>query len=217
MSPSSAIHESDPLRPIDAVLRLAGLLMIGYAVYRVGLPFLVGHGHLGVWGFSDGCFDAPRAGLPASQAPVEATLAPGLTVGATDQVRLCPQSMSWLDGALVSLPGLLWFGWAAGFLLLIHRAIGRARRTGLFTSPLADELERLGRWVLAGWTLLTVLVAAMKSLAVHHVVPGHDLARGFVAQLDWSWPIVIGGFGLLTIGRILRQTVPMREELEATV
>ena len=208
---------ADPLRPVELVVRLAALLMIGYAAYRVLLPFLFGHGHIGVWGHTDGCIDAPRGGMPTSVAVGGSTPTPGLEVTATDQLRLCPTSIGLLDGLLVWLPGLLWFGWAAGFVAVVLHAIRRARTGGLFTSSLAEALSRLGRWVLLGWAVLTVVAAAMRSLAVSHLVAGYDLPRGFWAHLDWSWPIVIGGCGLLTIGRILRQTVPMREELEATV
>ena len=64
---------------------------------------------------------------------------------------------------------------------------------------------------------METLSAGLLALVTSHQVVGYHLLRGAWAQFNLSWPVVIGGFGLLTVARILRQTVPMREELEVTV
>jgi len=61
------------------------------------------------------------------------------------------------------------------------------------------------------------VAAACQAVVMRRVVLETGLVRAVLSNLTWDWGVVFGGFGLLTVSRILRQTVPMREELETTV
>ena len=93
----------------------------------------------------------------------------------------------------------------------------RARRQGLFTEELARALNRLGLYLLLGWLAVNLVGAGCQAVVMNRVVLDTGPVQDLMANLTWDWGVVFGGFGLLTVARILRQTVPMREELEATV
>ncbi len=207
---------SDPLRPLELAVFVAGALLLGAVALRFGSAMLIGHGHIGVWGYTDGCFDTAASQVRLAGPGSASKLAPGTTLGQPPVLPLCPARMSGLDQVLVALPPLLWFCWAVWLLLGARRIILGARAAGIFTDELADALRRLGLQAFIGWALVETLSAGLLAVVTSHQVVGDHLLRAW-AQFNLSWPVVIGGFGLLTVARILRQTTPMRKELEVTV
>jgi hypothetical protein len=89
----------------------------------------------------------------------------------------------------------------------------RARLEGVFVDAFARRVSRLGLYVLLGaaavnvvrtwaeWQLLKSLVPVGSHPGVWHV----------------SFTPLVLGLGLITVGRLMAATVPMREEIDATV
>ncbi|MEL4504159.1 hypothetical protein AAEX63_04010 [Luteococcus sp. H138] len=211
----------DPLGPIDTITWLAMVLLFALFVLMASSPMLGGHPAIGNWGTSHPCIEVPHTGLwiggSGEGTDGVQNLRPGVEQGYPDRFRLCQESMSATDRALSSVPVLLDLLWTIGFLLLTRQMIKRARRGGLFTSQLASALQRLGWYVLAGWVALQAIGATCMVLVTSHLVTDYSPAAAWSAHWHWSWATVIGGFGLLTIARVIRESIPLREEVEATV
>lgn len=215
----------DPLGPIDTITWLAlVLLSTGFAFIALS-PLLGMHPSVGNLGNSHPCITAPQAGLTIGSYGEETTptvntvfnLRPGVEVGMPETFRLCQESMSATDRLLSSLPVVLDLAWTIGFLWLTRRMIKSARVGGLFTHTLAAALRRLGWYVLAGWAVVQSVGATCMVLVTSHLVTDFIPWGAWPAHWHWSWATVIGGFGLLTIDRVIRETIPLREEVDATV
>lgn len=217
----SATRHRDPLGPIDTITWFALVLLFAFFVLLASSAAMGWHPSVGNWGTSHPCIEVPQTGLWIGGAGEGSdgvqNLRPGVTQGFPDRFRLCQEGMSTTDRALSSIPVLLDLLWTIGFLLLTRRMIKRARAGGLFTDTLATALRRLGWFVLAGWVVLQAVGATCLVLVTSHLVTDFAPAAAWPAHWHWSWATIIGGFGLLTIARVMRETVPMREEIEATV
>ncbi|MEL4357337.1 MULTISPECIES: hypothetical protein [unclassified Luteococcus] len=211
----------DPLGPIDLITWLALALLFALVAFMVSSAFLGWHPSVGNWGNSHPCLEVPQAGLwiggSGGGTDGVQNLRPGVTQGYPNRFRLCQEAMSTTDRTLSSVPVLLDLLWTIGFLLLTRRMIKRARRGGLFTSQLASALQGLGWYVLAGWVGLQAIGATCTVLVTSHLVTEFSPAAAWPAHWHWSWATMIGGFGLLTIARVIRESIPLREEVDATV
>ncbi len=214
----------DPLLPIEVIVRLALALLCGLLIFGAGLAVSVGGVSFGAWGSSRPCVEAPQLGLTLGGTagdpsnPAIMNLRPGIVTGYPASFQLCDPQMSGLDRSLVSAPLMLDVLWSAGFLWLSLRLIGGARRGGLFTDEVARGTTRLGWYILGGTVLVNVVGAVLTTMAISHlVVDDYPMGAATFANLHLSWALVIAGCGVVSIGRVLQQTVPMREELDATV
>lgn len=216
---------ADALGSISFIVGVCLALLAGYPVLLLLVLASGGHPILGAWGDEQPCIEVPQTGLlirgadgdhPLNQETV-VNLNPGVTQGTPLHFNLCQASMDHLDRALLSLPVLMDVLWSIGFLLLMLRIIRTARSTGLFTNDLAHRLEVLGRYVLLGWLSTALASALMRTVAVSHIVHDLPVLPTAIAYVHWNWAIVIAGFGTITLARVMRQTVPLREEVEATV
>lgn len=224
-------RRSDPLGPIDFIITLGMTLLVclvalftGVFAWSVTHPDSNVHASIGAWGSDHPCVSVPQQGLTIrsggdGSAEGESIMnrRPGVTMGTPERFRLCQEQMSATDRSLASVPVVLDLAWTAGFLLLVQRLIARTRRRGLFTHELSRGLRRLGWFVLGGWLLVQVVGATCGVILTSHLVTDFQRWAAWPSYWHWSWATVIGGFGLLTIARIIEATVPLREEVEATV
>ena len=221
-------RSSDPLGPIEFIVSLCASLMVGYALVIALLMAFAGpssHVQFGAWGDEQPCLAVPQVGLTirgadTSKPPNTDTvvgLRDGVSMGVPNTLELCRTGASAADRALLSLPTALDLLWTIGFLVLTLRLVRGARRDGLFTRAVACRVENLGRYVLFGWLVVALVDAAMRDAVVDRWVADFNPWMSFLGYVHWSWAIVIAGFGVITVGRVMRQTVPMREEIEATV
>lgn len=209
----------DPLAPFEFVITLALGLCIALAVLMVVSGVFGGHPSVGAWGgLGSDCLTVPNMAMAvgSSEDAQSSVLRPGMSLGSVAPTLICGSYTS-LEQALMSVPVLLYAAWILGFLLVSTWLVRRARRQGLFTEELARALNRLGLYLLLGWLAVNLVGAGCQAVVMNRVVLDTGPVQDLMANLTWDWGVVFGGFGLLTVARILRQTVPMREELEATV
>lgn len=214
----------DPLGPIDFITRALTALLCALPVAVVLLTAVFGgHPMIGNIGSSLPCIEVPQTGLTiggTGGTPREGIvhLAPGTTQGVPSHFTLCQETMSQTDRVLSSLPVLLNIVWVVGFFLLTRRIIAHARHTGLFTTTVAKGLERLGWYILGGWALVQLVGSVSMAVVTSHLVSEHyNILLAAPSHLHWNWAVVISGFAVLSIARIMQQTVAMREEIDATV
>lgn len=209
----------DPLGPIDFIV---GVITTLLAVVLIVVAIATAFGSVSVGGlnarqvwaqsepgvipYSDNGTDG---GTAISQVPGAQSNRTGLEIctvhpGAQDRV---------LSG-LMQWPSLLF---TIGFLLGLRVLIRTARRDGLFTAGVARRLDALGWYLLAGAVLVAAIQSTGGTLLLRQLVKGVDFSTVFIDQWSMAWSTLIGAFGLITLGRVMRQTVDMREELDATV
>jgi hypothetical protein len=208
------------LAPLEFILSVAGALMA--AILLIGLPFVVfGSGSMFGIGDPTVCVDAPqgalggiRGGSGINEAHVMGTKQGVSTV--PSRINVCDSTPSSSQHAWSALATAPTFFYALGFLVLAWRLVRKARRHGLFSPDVALGVGRLGLYVLLGALAVATLETwgSYRALSTLIVGLGPNDAWAF---FHLSWAILFAGFGLLTIGRVMAQTVPMRAELDATI
>ena len=183
------------------------------------------HATFGVWGDPYPCVQVPQNGLDIGYSSTTGSatgtfvqgLKPGAHLGVPRTFTICADHMSGTNRALFSVPVLLDVMWSIGFLALTLALTRRARRRGLFTHEVARATTHLGWFILAGWAVVNLSGAVLRSVGVSHLVRAYSVIPGVFANLSWNWAVIIAGFGVISIGRVMQRTVPMQEEIEATV
>ncbi len=133
-------------------------------------------------------------------------------------VILCashPDTVQRLAGLLAAWPSvILW----VGFLVQIRGLLRIASQPGgLYSLPTAARLRRLGWFLTAG-----ALAAAIIQTAANLVIL---LSQIHYPGLNWFQPdklhlsvsALLAGLALITVARVMRVGVTMREELDVTV
>jgi hypothetical protein len=207
------------LAPIEFILSVAIALMVFFNV--LAIPFaLLGHGSYFGTGEPDVCLTAPQSavgaisggdGINSEHLDVHggvSTIAANYTV--------CDGSATSGQHVWSALTMAPTFFYALGFLALAWHLTRTARRTGLFSPDLALGVGRLGLYVLLG----AAAVAVVESVASWRLMASMRDGTGVWDTLDFvhlSWAILFAGFGLLTVGRVMAQSVRMQREIDATV
>jgi hypothetical protein len=142
-------------------------------------------------------------------------LRPGTDATATS-VELCDSSPSRTQHLWSSLLRMTPFAYTGGFLVCAFLVSRAARQHGLFSPHVALGTGRLGLYVLTGYVVMSLIRIWMQ---IHLMLSMTATIRSglWYYFLDFSWPIAFGGFGLLTIGRVLAQSVRMQRDIDATV
>jgi hypothetical protein len=159
--------------------------------------------------------ELPMESTDAAARPASWGLAPRVNV-IDDRYQLCqdqPGGTAQVLSVLTVTPQLVFL---LGFLANVFLLVRRARRSGLFSRPVAQAVHWLGWYVLAGALLTATVQALATSGLVRQMIPGHG-----VFDLTGYWQIsvatLLAGAGILTIARVLRLTVAMQEDLDATI
>lgn len=149
---------------------------------------------------------------------VNATLEDGLPVGkgveaASSAARLCQEGPSVGQRAAdlgSELPWLL-FGFVA--LLLFSQLMNAVVRDGPFTETAARRLSVLGWAVTVGTPVAGLVVGWSQSWLVASMAP--IVGSG----PEWAGPqvLILAGLAAVIMGRIMREGVRMREDLEGTI
>jgi hypothetical protein len=207
------------LAPIEFILSVAITLMVFFNA--IGLPLaLLGHGSYFGMGDPSVCLTAPQSavgeisghgGINEQHLDVGRGIS---TVAAS--YTLCdnsPSSWQHLWSALTMAPT---FFYALGFLALAWHLTRTARRRGLFSPHVALGVGRLGLYVLLG-AITVALVEAWASGRLLATMREGTTPWDSVAFVHLSWAVLFAGFGLLTVGRVMAQSVQMQREIDATV
>ncbi|MFG2671846.1 DUF2975 domain-containing protein [Streptomyces sp. NPDC048445] len=148
-----------------------------------------------------------------------ARLAPdGLPVGkgveATSSLtRLCQDSPS-VGQRAADLGGELpWLLFGAIALLLFSRLLTAVLKKGPFTEPVARQLTVLGWVVAVGTPVAGLVVGWSQSWLVGSMAP----VVGSGPEVSGPMVLVLAGLAGVILGKIMREGVRMREDLEGTV
>lgn len=211
------VRQRSPLEPaatsVHVFLALVGTL-VGIGV----LATVFGSGSVFGIGSSDICVDAVNGrgvSVPQSESNVVLDAENGVrSLPAT--VRICVESPTVgqrLLGVAAQAPTFLVF---VGALLLAARLIRGATRDGIFTQMVAKRLRMLGWFVLVGEAAASLVEAQARNWLTNTMIGDRDTV--FTVN-DWDVPLMALFLGavLISMGRIMRFSTMMREDLEGTV
>lgn len=208
------------LAPLEFILSVAGGLMAGILV--IGVPFvLFGSGSMFGIGDRSVCVDAPQGALPGfrggngiNEAHVIGTKHGVSTVAS--EITVCDSTLSSAQHAWSVLSTAPTFFYGLGFLVLAWHLVRTARRRGLFSPHVELRIGRLGLYVLLGALAVSVLEMWASWRVLGTMVDDLGANRS-LAFFHLSWAVLFAGFGLLTFGRVMAQSVRMQREIDATI
>ncbi|MFJ1897126.1 MULTISPECIES: DUF2975 domain-containing protein [unclassified Streptomyces] len=147
-----------------------------------------------------------------------AQLAPGLPVAKGVEVtssltRLCQNSPSAGQRAADLGSELPWLLFGAIALLLFSRLLKSVLEQGPFTEPVARRLTALGWVVAVGTPVAGLVVGWSQSWLAGSMAP----VAGSGPEVSGPMVLVLAGLTGVILGKIMREGVRMREDLEGTV
>jgi hypothetical protein len=208
------------LAPLEFILRVAtGLILL----VLLGQVLLALNGGSVVGRDGDVCVSAPIHAMTGTDgkhlAKLQALgsgdmLKPGTEATATT-VRLCDSSPSAWQQIWAGLSRWSPLVYTSGFLFGAWRVVRTAHQQRLFSPDTALGTLRLGLYVLLGAAVLWLTKMwsddqLMLSMAHTHVT------QTWILFFHHSSAILFAGFGLLTVGRVMAQSVAMQREIDAT-
>ncbi len=213
------------LAPIEFILRIAAgflfLILLGTGIAAVAGRTLPGEGDAV-------CVTAPVTAINGHSGHDIARIVddshsgerPDLLHSGTDasatSVELCDSSPSRTQHLWSSAMRMSPFAYTGGFLVFAFMLTRSARRYGLFSPHVALGVGQLGLYVLLGYVALTV-VRMWTQIHLMRSMTNSTRSGLWYYFLDFSWPIAFAGFGLLTLSRVMAQSVRMQREIDATV
>ena len=200
------------LRPLERVVAFfCGLILVGLVI-QVGLVVTGQGSFLGLGDVV--CLDVnPWSSDTFNGGHVHLT---GLAAGVTTSVQavnLCQADPSTRERILYSIDENATWLFGVGLLFLLWRLLRHARREGVFVAAFARRVSALGLYVILGAAAVNVLGTWAEWELQKSLIPGGS----HQASWDISFTPLLVGLSLITLGRLMAATVPMREELDATV
>ncbi|MFJ9847330.1 DUF2975 domain-containing protein [Kitasatospora sp. NPDC101155] len=148
----------------------------------------------------------------ASLAPDSLPIGKGVKASSS-ATRLCQDSPS-VGQRAADLGGELpWLLFASLALLLFSRLLKVVVRQGPFTDAVSQRLSVLGWFVAVGTPLAGLAVGWSQSWLVGSMAP----VAGSGAKLSGPMVLVLAGLAAVIMGKIMREGVRMREDLEGTI
>ncbi|MGW7413478.1 DUF2975 domain-containing protein [Streptomyces sp. NPDC054863] len=147
-----------------------------------------------------------------------ASLADALPVGkgveaSSSAARLCQDGPS-VGQRAADLGGQLpWLLFASLALLLFSRLLKAVLEHGSFTEVVSQRLSLLGWFVVVGMPLAGLVVGWSQSWLVGSMAP----VAGSGPTVSGPLELVLAGLAAVIMGKIMREGVRMREDLEGTV
>jgi Protein of unknown function (DUF2975) len=203
----------DPLEPIRTGIGwLTGLVIVGAILGIFEYQPALGQGPV--------C--APVPGMTGPGSPIRDArllgvlgVAKGSQVAVNGAVTVCanhPGSVLRVAGMLMSLPTLVLF---LSFLVLIRRLLKAASRPGALYSPdTARRLRFLGWYLTAGAVVAGIIESAARGAAL-----ADQTSLSWFDPGEFHLPVstLLVGLGLISVARVMRIGVTMREDLDGTV
>ncbi|MFR9799191.1 DUF2975 domain-containing protein [Streptomyces sp. MS06] len=127
--------------------------------------------------------------------------------------RLCQGSPSAGQRAADLGGELPWLLFGALALLLFSRLFRAVVQQGPFTAPVAQRLTVLGWFVTVGTLLTGLVVGSSRSWLAGSMAS----AAGSGPTVSGPMALVLAGLAAVVMGRVMREGVRMREDLEGTI
>lgn len=152
------------------------------------------------------------------------TTDPNVVMGVRDGVTSNPQIVNLCTGSATVgqriLDGLA--RWpttlvAIGGLLLAVRLFRFMRRHGIFVAPAAGRIRVLGWYILLGELAASLIEALARAGLITSMMREPRFTTYTFDSVDVSFLAVFLGVALISVARIMRISVAMREDLEGTV
>jgi Protein of unknown function (DUF2975) len=210
-----SLHLSrSPLEPISTTVGIITALVAVFMILSLLLPQQT-------WGNGPVCTSVSFLSVPGPQTQAYHVAVSGLASGSQatiNDVAVCadhPGTALRLAGLLMSWPSLVLL---LGALALVRRLLKAAGRPGgLYALDTARRVRFLG-WFLAAGALAA---GGVESVAQTAVLTGQIHYPGINWFSPDQWHLSAGallvGLALITLARVMRIGVTMREELDATV
>lgn len=202
------------LRPLERVVVFFGSLILIGLVIQVGYV-ITGHGSMLGYGDHPVCASVSPWSVDGYQGSGHVRMA-GLAEGVTasvDSVSLCRVDPSAREEILDAIDENASFLFDAGLLFLVWRLLRRGRQEGVFIETFARRLSALGLYVVLGAAAVNVAHTWAERELEKSLIPGGSYPDAWHISFT---PLLIG-LSLITLGRLMAATVPMREELDATI
>lgn len=217
------MKDKNPLLALELFISFIGGLMLLGIVALVSTT-ITGSGSAFGFGDSIVCVDAPYGAVASHGERGDgitgahvAHLAARVHANPS-QFNLCALDPSTGQRVLTTLVDLPQFLFWLGFLVITWRLTRRARRRGLFMPEVAKAIGRLGVYLFVGEFVVSLAQAFATQHLVYSLLIGPGNGYFWVYALGhFSWTVIIAAFGLQAMGRVMAMTVPMREEIDATV
>ncbi|MGW2617605.1 DUF2975 domain-containing protein [Streptomyces sp. NPDC001500] len=136
----------------------------------------------------------------------------GVTASASAE-RLCQDSPSVGQRAADLGSELPWLLFAALALLLFSRLMKAVVWQGPFTDTVAQRLSVLGWFVAVGTPMAGLIVGWSQSWLVGSMAP----VAGSGPEISGPLALVLAGLAAVIMGKVMREGVRMREDLEGTI
>lgn len=220
MSETSERGSADPLGPVEFIINVLGTLTVLLVMFIVLTTVFDSGSRLGIAGYEVCAEASPSVGI-GEEGRRHGIGASGKLSAAdsrwiTSSVSYCSAEPS--PGQQALYVGMVWpvlLFWI-GFVALARRLVRRGRRDGVFTQRFARGVGAIGAYLLVGCAVVAIVESAARSMLLATIFDSEDTWVGFVGT-NFSLSTLVAGFGLLTVGRALRQAVVMRDDLDATI
>ncbi|MBD0739306.1 DUF2975 domain-containing protein [Streptomyces sp. CBMA29] len=131
----------------------------------------------------------------------------------SNATRLCQDSPSTGQRAADLGGGLPWLLFGALALLIFSRLLKSVLLEGPFTDAVSQRLSVLGWFVTVGTPLTGLVVGWSRSWLVASMAP----VVGSGPELSGPMVLILAGLTAVIMGKIMREGVRMREDLEGTI
>ncbi len=225
-APATRTAKIDPLQPLSTATRPLAVLVI--CLLLVSVLSGLRSGNFLSPGGDDVCVNV-SAGYEVPMTSLDSTSDSGMAawikgnwdlrprVSPSDATyQLCqarPSAVTRILSDLTTVPELVLL---MGFLASVFLLVRRARRSGLFSRPVARVVHWLGWYVLGGFLVVWTVQALAYSGLVRQMLTSHHV-QDFTSYWHPSVTALLAGAGILTIARMLRLSVMMQEDLDGTI
>jgi DUF2975 family protein len=208
--------DRDPLEPVATTVRVMSGMVAAVLVLTVAAA-VFGSGSIFGIGSPAVCVEQDAAVVPGPDGDTGAVETASGVTASVRSLLLCsdePTVGQYVLNVLTQVPSFLAL---IGALLLAAQLFRGMRRTGIFTAAAANRLRGVGWFVIVGYLVATLGESLARFGLLHGMTTGDVPALAWLGT--WDFPVLALVFGvvLISVGRLLRISAVMRDDLAGTV
>lgn len=205
------------LAQIDGLMSLLGFVVAGLMLLGVTLT-VFGTGSVLGFGDPEVCATASPGEVPwGGQDPRRAV--PGLEEAArwhTAEISVCVRDPATGLRVAASMSGLTQLAIFVGSLVLVHRVIRHARRSGLFAEGVSARVLALGRFLVVAAPVSAFLARLGDHLVLDAAIAG-ELWYTHLLDWDFPWTVFIVGVGLVSTAKVMAHARELQDDVDRTI
>ncbi|GAA2061591.1 hypothetical protein GCM10009839_85840 [Catenulispora yoronensis] len=202
----------NPLQPLVVIVRVTYYVaLVVFLIAAINLLFARGHSF--GWHRGTACLTVPDQLMPPQIHTMEWT---SVTTNVHES-RVCVQyanNHQAFASTLANGLGLPFFLVAFG---LTSRLLTIAAKGGVYRTEVVSRVQFLGWTLLAGETAVAALRTVGSVHLYNDLVPEHFNGTFWAPFWHVNWTVLLIAVALITLARILREGVGMREDLDGTI